>query len=145
VTDPFPRGDLPSQLTDSYLRAIEEGWIAIERCANCQNLQWYPRGFCLECGSDGVTLVPAQGSGSLYTYSTVHRPPAPAFRAFAPYVFALVDLAEGLRVTSWLTDCQEDALQIGMPLRLHFIPGPEGRRLAAFRPAADPVATSKGE
>jgi hypothetical protein len=135
---------LPSQITDNYLRAIEDHWLAIEQCGNCQNLQWYPRGFCLACGSDVVTFVPAQGSGSLYAYSIVHRPPNSLFNAFAPYVYALVDLAEGLRVTSWITDCDHDALEIGMPLQLHFIPGPEGRTLAVFRPSTDSVATGQG-
>jgi uncharacterized OB-fold protein len=144
VTDPFPTGDLPSQVVDGYLRAIDEGWLALERCDHCQRLQWYPRGFCIVCGSDQVALVPAEGTGSLYTYSIVYRAPSAPFAPFAPYVYALVDLVEGLRVTVWITDCDHEALAIGMPLELHFMTGPEGRRLAVFRPASGASATRGG-
>jgi uncharacterized OB-fold protein len=144
IIDPFPAGDLPGQIVESYLRAIEDGWLPVERCADCQRPQWYPRGFCVACGSEDVALVPVGGSGRLYTYSIVHRPPSGEFLPFVPYVYALVDLAEGVRVTSWITDCEHNALRIGMPLRLHFITGPGGGRLAAFRPATGSLTTSQG-
>lgn len=134
ASEPLPTGDLPAQVAEAYLQALAEGWLPIEYCDACGTRQWYPRGFCTSCLSPAVSLKPAEGSGVLYTYSVVHRPPTEQFAPFVPYVFALVDLDEGVRVATWIVNSEEESLKIGMPLRLAFVDGPNGQKLPVFEP-----------
>lgn len=57
------------------------------------------------------------GKGTLYSFSGVRQAPT-GFEAAAPYVVALVRLAEGLLVAAQLTDCAETELSIGQPVEM---------------------------
>ena len=57
-----------------------------------------PRHVCPTCWSDNRTWIDAVGTGTVHSFSIVHRAPLPAFRADCPYVVALLDLTEGPRM-----------------------------------------------
>ncbi|MBK8433930.1 MAG: Zn-ribbon domain-containing OB-fold protein [Chloroflexi bacterium] len=57
------------------------------------------------------------GQGEVYSYTTVYDAPA-GFERYAPYVLALVKLAEGPLVTAQLTDVMPEQVQIGMPVEM---------------------------
>jgi len=65
-------------------------------------------------GQDTLYL---QCKGEVYSYSTVHHPPE-GFEQFAPYVVALVRLAEGPLVAAQLTDVEGEKIEIGMPVEM---------------------------
>jgi uncharacterized OB-fold protein len=74
------------------------------------------------------------GRGEIYSFSVVRQPPA---GYEAPYVLALVRLAEGPLITAQLTDCDAGELAIGMPVemvtrRLRDI-GPEGLLVYGYK------------
>jgi uncharacterized OB-fold protein len=103
----------------------------------------YPREFCPRCWSDDVSWEQASGLATLYTWSVVHRNDLPPFGERVPYVAAVVDLAEGPRMMTEVTDCAVGALRIGMRLRVHFRPTSEaaagdgdGPAVPVFRPVA---------
>ena len=50
----------------------------------------------------------------------MHRNDLPPFGERVPYVAAVVDLVEGPRMMTEITDCPEPELRIGMPLAVHF-------------------------
>jgi hypothetical protein len=53
----------------------------------------------------------------VYSYTTVYEAPS-GFDNTAPYTVALVKLDEGPMVTAQLTDVDQDAVQIGMPVEM---------------------------
>jgi hypothetical protein len=55
------------------------------------------------------------GRGKVYSYTTLYQAPA-GFQA--PYVMALVQLAEGPLVTAQLTDVAPEAVYIGMSVEM---------------------------
>ena len=57
------------------------------------------------------------GRGEVYSYTTVHAPPA-GFEKFAPYMVALVRLDEGPLITAQLTDVDEAEVKIGMKVEM---------------------------
>jgi uncharacterized OB-fold protein len=61
--------------------------------------------------------VTLSGRGELYSFSVLRQAPE-GFESFGIYAVGLVRLAEGPLVTAQLTDCDEDELQIGMPLEM---------------------------
>ncbi|MGW2026905.1 Zn-ribbon domain-containing OB-fold protein [Streptomyces decoyicus] len=118
------RFDLPEvdAFTRTYWDAAAEGRLLLRRCRGegCGAAHHYPREFCPYCWSEDVVWEPATGRATLYTWSVVHRNDLPPFGERVPYVAAVVDLAEGPRMMTEITDCPEPELRIGMPLAVHF-------------------------
>lgn len=98
------RYDVPEAdvFTRTYWDAAAEGRLLIRRCGACGRAHHYPREFCPHCWSEDVTWEDASGLATLYTWSVVHRNDLPPFGHRTPYVAAVVDLAEGPRMsTRW--------------------------------------------
>ncbi len=133
------RFDLPTveAETRTFWDAAKSGRLMIARCNACGRLHYYPRPHCIHCWSDKVTLVEAMGRGTLYTYSTVYVNDLPPFNEMLPYVAAQVDLAEGLRITTNIVDCDTRDLQIGMQLRLRFRAISDEISIPVFTPVHD--------
>jgi len=105
---PFPDDDSAPLWT-----AAQSGYLALQRCSGCLNYLYYPRALCPKCGSDRITWERASGRGTIYSYTVVHRAPA-EFISKTPYVIALIDLAEDVRILSRLVDCDPQHIRIGM-------------------------------
>ncbi|MGN6094025.1 MAG: Zn-ribbon domain-containing OB-fold protein, partial [Luteibacter jiangsuensis] len=57
-----------------------------------------------------------------HSYTVVHRTPNAEFAEMTPYVFALVDLDEGVRITVSLVDVDEREFHCGDRVRIVFTP-----------------------
>jgi hypothetical protein len=122
----------PDAVTQPWWDATREGRLLIQRCAACGHHQHYPRNICTACGALGPAFVPSEGRGTVYSHTTVHRAPHPAFTP--PYVVALVRLAEGPVLLTNLTGVEPDAVRCDMPVRLVWEDLADGRRLPMFTP-----------
>jgi uncharacterized OB-fold protein len=139
MVGPFQIGHAePSPETAGYWEGVKAGRLMIKRCARC-GLHHHPRRlFCLTtgCGSDAFDWVEAQGTGSVYTFSTVHRAPSEEFAAEVPYTVGVLELAEGVFFFSRiLPRADGEAIRIGAPVRLEFREVGRFGRLPAFRVA----------
>ena len=70
--------------------------------------------FCPYRWSEGVGWEGACGRATLCAWSEVHANDLPPFRDRLPYIAAVVDLAEGLRVAAGVVGCPVAGLRIGM-------------------------------
>lgn len=111
---PVPDGD-----TQPYWDAAKEHRLMIQRCQGCQHAIFYPRSVCPHCMSDRIEWVAASGRGTIYSYTVVHRSPG-QFKDDVPYVVALIDLAEGVRLMSNVVDCAPSDVQIGAGVEVVF-------------------------
>lgn len=87
--------------------------------------------------------IVASGQATLYSYTVVHHPKAPAFDY--PHIVGLVELEEGVRMITNIVGVTTDQLEIGMELELCFaqVDDPdEPFSLHQFRPAPTPRATT---
>ncbi|MGW2411571.1 Zn-ribbon domain-containing OB-fold protein [Streptomyces tubercidicus] len=142
------RFDLPEvdAFTRPYWEAAAEGRLLLRRCRaeDCGAAHYYPREFCPYCWSEDVGWEAATGRATLYTWSVVHRNDLPPFGDRVPYVAAVVDLAEGPRMMTEITDCPEPELWIGMPLVVHFRAG-AGAEVGGGAGAGDAGAGNGGD
>ena len=117
-----PRYDLPTPDLEQqpYWDAAREGRLLIKRCTACGRRHFYPRPFCPHCWSDKVEWEEASGRGTLYTFSIVRRNDLPPFGERVPYIAAIVDLDEGVRMMTNLEQCAEGDAHIGMPVKVAF-------------------------
>lgn len=132
-----PRFDLPTieAETQPFWDALREGVLMLGRCDSCSRIHYYPRPMCPLCWSEAVTLVPAGGHGTLYTWSTVFVNDLPPFNAKLPYIAAQVDLDEGVRITTIITGAEPKDLSIGMPVEIGFEAISEDVTIPVFSPA----------
>jgi len=72
-------------------------------------------------------------SGTLYRYVMPHKPRFPFFEY--PYIVALIELDEGVRIVSNLTDIDPIDVQVGMPVEVYYREFDGELVLHQFRPA----------
>src|SRR5206468_2761141 len=86
---------------------------------DCGRPQSFPRPRCVRCGGS-IAWLEASGEGRVYSYTVVHRAPHESLVPLVPYVVALVDLAEGVRMMSRVRAADSGVVQIGAAVRVAF-------------------------
>ena len=114
---PVPR---PSVVSAPYWEACRRHELIVQRCAECEGYTFSPAAACKHCGARALEWVKSAGSGTIYSYSVVHRAPLPAFDDDVPYVVAVIRLAEGFEMLSNVIDCDPDELFCEMPVQVVF-------------------------
>ena len=90
---PLPR---PTPLSQPHWDGCREGELRVQRCTACGALEFIPQPVCTACFTEALEWTRVSGRGEVYSFSVVHRPQRPEFRA--PYVVAIVALEEGAHV-----------------------------------------------
>jgi len=89
------------------------------RCTVCGSAHFPPREVCPTCGRRSIGKMEElklSGEGEVLTYSIVHEAPS-QLEMQKPYVIAIVQMAEGVRVTGQVIDVEPDEVKIGMRVR----------------------------
>ncbi|WP_281016320.1 MULTISPECIES: Zn-ribbon domain-containing OB-fold protein [unclassified Minwuia] len=124
MTDPANVLPLPTPNAESqaFWDACTDGRLTFARCTACDAVQFPPQKSCTACGGETGEASEASGQGTVFTFTINHRAPGPAFAERAPYVIALIDLAEGPRLMMNVINCAPEDVTIGMPVRICFEP-----------------------
>jgi uncharacterized OB-fold protein len=115
-----------------FWEATRNGTLLVQWCTSCDRGIFYPRFFCPYCAS-GRAIVHA---------ATVEHNPAATGATFShgePYVVALVDLDEGVRMMTNIVGCAPEDVRPGMTVTVTWEPLSDGRQLPLFTPAAKPA------
>ncbi len=149
-----------------FWEATREGTLLVQWCTSCDRGIFYPRFFCPYCAADGLgdsgadhpaqsgksgqsdragasTLEWRTASGRAVVHAaTIEHNPAATGATFShgePYVVALVDLDEGVRMMTNIIGCPPEDVRIGMAVTVTWEPLSDGRQLPLFTPAATPA------
>ncbi|MGI5167867.1 OB-fold domain-containing protein [Spirillospora sp. CA-253888] len=131
--------------TRFFWDGVNEGELRVQRCADCGTLRHPPGPMCPSCHSTNRDHVVASGRGTVYSYVVHHHPPVPG--RTPPYVVAVVELEEGVRVVGNVNGCPPEDVHVGMPVRLVFERMDDELTLPQWTPAdaPDPVAEAAPE
>ncbi len=127
-----------SRDTEFFWAGTARHELRIQRCGECGVLRHPPGPMCLACGGAKPDYVVAAGTGEIYSYVVHHHPPVPGRQV--PFVVALVQLPEGVRMVGELLGAGPEQVRIGMPVRVEFVRVDEELTLPAWREAEDRVA-----
>src|SRR3712207_6455183 len=132
---PLPVAD---PVTRPFWESVQRRAMELQRCDACGRFIFYPRGVCPHCLSDNLSWRPAQGTGEVHAFTVVHRHPNPAFAGDIPYVVALIELDEGVRMLSNLVGVAADPaeVRVGMPVEVVYEAASDEVTLPKFRPRA---------
>jgi uncharacterized protein len=96
----------------------------VPQCDECGSWNWVPYPACRTCLSTKLTWKPLAGTGTLFSFTVVHRGLG-HFQKDAPYVVALVNMdvtggPRGVVVLGILVDTPHDQLKVDMPVKMVF-------------------------
>lgn len=106
----------------------------LQYCTECQRYQFYPRLYCMQCGSNALRWVEASGHGVIYSYTIIHQNKSPEFVNDTPYNVAIVQLQEGPRLLSNVVDVDLGELRVDLPVIVVFDHVTDVITLPRFRP-----------
>ncbi len=131
----FPR-PLPSVEGDAapYWRALREERIELPQCDPCGRFVFPPRPFCPRCHGAALSWKEMTGRGRVYTFSIVHRATHPWFLDKTPYVYAIVELDEGVRFPTTIVGCAPGEVCVGQVVEPVFERVDDEATLLFFRP-----------
>jgi uncharacterized OB-fold protein len=130
---PKPRPE-PTPVSQPYWDALRDERVELQRCDACGRWVYYPRSRCPACLSPRLTWTPVDGLGTVYTFTVAEQPTAPPFADEVPQLLAVVELAEGVRLSTTLVDVDPGAIRVGLPVAPVFDHGDDGLTLLRFRP-----------
>ncbi len=122
---------------EAYKKNIQEGKFRALKCSSCGAVITPPLGTCYGCGGNKMEWTDVSGKGKLVSFTVIHVAPD-EFASEAPYIVAIVELAEKSRVTARLVGfdpLKPEAIKIGIPLVLGYEKGKSGKNYLSFRPA----------
>ena len=125
---------VPTPTSRPFWDGLNAGKIVIQRCTECSTWVFYPRSRCSNCLSANLAWQEVSGAGVLYTFTLARQPTAPHFAEEVPQKLAIVELAEGVRMTSTLVNVDAADIRVGMKLKPVF-DKQAGVTLLRFQPA----------
>jgi uncharacterized OB-fold protein len=134
--DRRPLPEVSDPITEEFFEGCARGELLVQRCADaaCGHRQFFPRWCCTRCGG-AVEWMVGSGRGTVHTYTIIRQNHAEPFRSELPFVVAMIELEEGPRMMSNVTDIDPETVTIGMPVEVHFAASDDGSvTLPFFRP-----------
>ena len=115
-----------------YWEGLAQGELRIQRCDSCGRAVFYPRSLCPHCHAENLSWIVASGRGTIYSYTVAHQ----AFGVFAeeaPFIVAIIELEEGVRMMSRIVGEPRERVAIGLPVQVTFEAVGEDLTLPYFR------------
>jgi uncharacterized OB-fold protein len=125
---------LVSQDTAFFWAGTAEGELRVQHCPACGRLRHPPGPMCPACGAEKQDWIVASGLGTVFSYVVHHHPQVPGKQP--PFVVALVELKEGVRMLGELIDVDPAAVEIGMPVEVALTKIDDELTLPFWRPAS---------
>ena len=116
---------------EQFWAAAKAGRLLLQRSKSTGVFQYWPRGHSLATGTaEDLEWTQSTGMGSIHTFSVVRR----SFFAnlTAPYVIAVVELDEGVRVTTHVEAGDPEEVYIGLRVRLVLRQTSDGPNIVAI-------------
>ena len=138
TTQDWIPGEVPpaDEVSAGYWEATASHRLTVQTCGSCGHRQHPPRAVCTGCSStEHLAQVDAAGTGTVDSFTTVHRAPRPELAA--PYTIARVRLTEGPILLTRLEPADPQGWSIGTEVRVDWRDLADGRALPYFRTTTD--------
>ncbi len=142
MTDPqiiVPPADAPDRWQPPVSPAAEPFWdatreprLVIQWCRPCDRAIHFPREACPACLGADLDFRLAAGTGTVYARSEMPVPGNSGMSGRAPYVVALIDLPEGVRMLSNVLGDGAREVEVGDAVSVAWEPLADGRHLPVF-------------
>lgn len=118
---PWTRPPLdPGPVDRPYFEQAARGRLVIQRCPSCEHRQFPPKTICTRCGGDPEWLE-VSGGGSVYTFTVLRRHGVAPFVDMVPFVLAMIEIPEGVRLMGNVMGVDPDDVAVGDPVEAYAI------------------------
>lgn len=124
----------PSTVGKEYFELCNRGILAAQRCQDCSALRRYLTTVCPKCGKTEYEWEELSGVGETYSFTMSYTPMSAEFADDVPYIVALIDLREGIRMMSNIVEHEGVDVGIGTPVELTWRRTSDRTNLPMFRP-----------
>jgi uncharacterized OB-fold protein len=123
--------------TKPFWDGLREQKLMLPKCCDCGRVFFYPRILCPHCHSRNVGWIQGSGRGKLYSFEIAYQTISRAFKVKPPYVLAMIELDEGVRMLSNLVEVEPDPKKIrcDMPVEIVYQKLTDEVTLPLFRPS----------
>jgi uncharacterized OB-fold protein len=123
--------------SDYYWEKAREHELWLKNCDDCNKTIFYPRDICPYCFSRNTIWIKSKGQGILFSYAIVFKSPVVSFQRNAPFIIAIVELEEGVKIPTNLIGINpiDQNIRIGMPVEVTFDDVTNNYTLPKFRPS----------
>lgn len=129
---PKPR-PIPTPTSQPYWDGLADDRLLVQQCRDCMAWVFYPRSRCTSCLSDHLEWKELSGRGTIFTFTVTAQPTVRMFSDEMPQLIAIVELDEGIRMTTTIASDDPSSLRVGAPVLPFFDHGPDGKTLLRFR------------
>ncbi|NJD22095.1 MAG: Zn-ribbon domain-containing OB-fold protein [Melioribacter sp.] len=107
-------------ISPRYHREVAQRYrLEAGKCKQCGNISFPPRLVCPKCKSKSFETVKLSREGKILTFTIIRVGPD-KFSKETPYVVAIIELNDGVRLTAQVTDCDVNKVEIGAKVKLIF-------------------------
>ena len=104
--------------TTDFINALKQGKVMTTRCKKCGTSYFPPKMDCPKCLSSDVEWFEIKDNGKLMTYTVVNYGPS-GFEDDAPYILAIGDFGDGLRIFGRMSrGIKESDISSGMSISI---------------------------
>lgn len=132
LVEPDRPAPVATDLGAPFWAAARERRLVRPVCDACDAGHFPPLPACPTCWSEDWTWTESVGTGTVHSWTRVHRAPGPGFRA--PYLLADVDLDDGWNMLTNLVQVEE--VTSGLPVTVTWLEVADGAVLPVFTPTA---------
>lgn len=135
------RGHPLPEITDQtrpFWTAAKNGKLVMQKCGRCGTLNFFPKPWCIDCGSRKLEWVEVSGRGTVYSYTIAYKVMMnfPGWQGDLPVIMCIIDLDEGARMYGQVIGCKPEDVKIGMQLAACFEDISPQAGIPKFRPAS---------
>lgn len=132
MSESFQPLPVPDADTAPFWDACAQHRLVFQRCTDCGTLRFPPSPVCHRCRGWSFDWEDHHGHGRVHSWVVVHHAIPPSIAPDTPYVSALVELEEGVKMPARLVDLDPDEVVENLPVRVAFRDVGDGVSLPVF-------------
>jgi uncharacterized OB-fold protein len=129
---PKPR-PVPTPTSEPFWDGLAVEEVRLQHCLDCGGWVFYPRSRCSHCLGDRLEWRAVSGAGLIFTFSVATQPTFSAFADEVPQIIAVVELPEGVHLTTTIVEADPADVRVGASVVPVFDHGDDGLTLLRYR------------
>lgn len=125
-----------TDLTRPFWTEAKQRKLVMQKCSKCMTVNFYPKPWCVECGSRAMEWTEVKQEGVVYSHTVAYTVMMnyPAWKRDLPILIGIIDVDDAGRMYAQITDCSPEQLRIGMRVKVHFEDISDDAAIPKFRP-----------
>lgn len=134
---------LVHKMNELFYEGCAKGEPRIRLCTESRARFHFISEWCPYCYSQKLSCEKSRGRGKVSHFTICYTSPYPEFDQFTPYILALIELDEGVRMMSNVLDSSTERIRVGLRVKVRFETRGPGRTGPDPKDATKPGEANK--